>query len=120
MKLSDNSVLRLREAHRMVKTGTSVQYAAGMYSLPASVLEEWIASLSKQSPTEMVEIKKPECYAPKAVGHSTSDIFPYIIVIVGSFVDGFTYHITGQGLHIGDDFWGCYKHAHDQALNRLK
>lgn len=46
-------------------------------------------------------------------GHSAGDIFPYIIMIVGSFNTGFKYHVIGNGLIQGRLVWGSYEAAHD-------
>ena len=30
-------------------------------------------------------------------GHSAGDTFPYVVVVKGSWADGFTYHVIGNG-----------------------
>ena len=52
---------------------------------------------------------------PRAAG----DIFPYIVMIVGSFVDGFEYHIIGQGMKQGDMVLDTYAHAELLAIDIL-
>jgi len=49
-------------------------------------------------------------------GHSAGDIFPLIIVAVGSFKLGFSYHIIGNGFKIGDKSCISYGIAHHEAL----
>lgn len=48
--------------------------------------------------------------------HSAGDIFPYIIVKVGNFVDGFKWHLTGNGLKVGDAIYDTYANAHAIAV----
>jgi hypothetical protein len=49
-------------------------------------------------------------------GHSAGDVFPYVIVAVGT-PDELSWHITGMGLAIGDCTWSSYYYAHKVALN---
>lgn len=54
-------------------------------------------------------------------GHSAGDIFPYIIVLVGSFVDGFNYYIVGQGRTVDTHLpLMSYTDAHEVAVHLLK
>lgn len=42
-------------------------------------------------------------------GHSAGDIFPYVIMIKGSWKDGFSYHVTGQ--NVSGNSYGSYNAA---------
>lgn len=126
-----NSTMRLAAAYKMMQTGETLEYCAGLFSLPVQELRSYIAGLLANSPTgltlsgllqpspvNMPEIKKPECYAHGVSstkghmsssggirGHSAGDVFPYVIVLVGSFVSGFKYHVIGPGLKgLGDGY----------------
>jgi hypothetical protein len=48
-------------------------------------------------------------------GHSAGVIFPYIIMAVGSFKLGFSYHLIGNGLKMGQSIWGNYPRAMKHA-----
>lgn len=48
-------------------------------------------------------------------GHSAGDIFPAVIMIKGSFVDGFTYHVLNHP-HVPSDMgFNRYTTAHSWA-----
>jgi hypothetical protein len=49
-------------------------------------------------------------------GHSAGDVFPYVIVAVGT-PDELRWHITGMGIAIGDSVWRTYAAAHNFALH---
>lgn len=138
-----NSIMRLKAAYQMMQTGESLEYCAGVFSLPVDALRSYIAGLLEQSttgllqpsPVKMPEIKKPKCYAQAhgvsstkghmssnggIRGHSAGDIFPLIIMVVGSFKLGFSYHIIGNGLKMGQSIWATYEIAHRQAMLKAR
>jgi len=43
---------------------------------------------------------------------TVGDIYPYVIVIVGSFIGGFKYHVIGRGWELGELVYGTYQAAH--------
>lgn len=136
---------RYQAIQRMVDSGESGDYACAMYSTPTNMFEQWLAGLSIDSIVDNEENNEQasqvlrgnnagqanhewENNSPKVNqtkghlqgsgrvrSHSAGNIFPYIIVIVGSFVDGFSYHVAGNGQTIGSSIWGSYKRAMEHA-----
>ena len=39
------------------------------------------------------------------------ELYPYVIVLVGSFTEGFKYHLIGNGLRMGDAVYDSYDEA---------
>ena len=144
MSLSVNSPspTRLKALASLVNEGETIKYAASMYSVPLAVAQEYIAGLSARTPANTLEKYMAE--DAKAVeahlthgrgvsatkghmtiqggirGHSAGDIFPYIIVLKGNFVDGFEYLLTGNGIEKVGRPYDTYDHAHREALGWLE
>lgn len=134
------STQRLAAAKNMMSEGLSLEYCAGMFSLPVDELDAYTqAGLSVESSTDIPEINAPvkrgettvicrPCPYPKGghlstggvQSHSAGDIFPYSVVLVGD-VDptGHDYHLVGGGFKIGDCKWGSYNAAHNYATQLL-
>lgn len=124
---------RMNAITRMIATGESLTYACGMYQTSKSKYKLWSAGLSADAAIHSGEKKTyEETYSRKALpvnshtkghlqgsggvrGHSAGDIFPYIIMVVGSFKLGFKYHLIGNGFKIGECKWANYAAAHGYA-----
>ena len=104
----------LKHAANMVASGEHLIYAAGLYGVDVVALEVYM----KVNPRGETYKANPQQHITNSglCGHSIGDIYPYVIVITGSFTEGFKYHLTGNGLHLGDEVYDSYSHAHNEAL----
>lgn len=66
--------------------------------------------------------KRNHAYNPVSRGTRTraaGEIFPYMVVIQGNFIEGFKYHLTGQGIKMNERVHGSYVDAHNEAIDIL-
>ena len=57
-----NSKMRMQAAARLMIDGESMEYAAGLYSLPVRDFQDYLAGLFYAADTVLSEIPKPKCY----------------------------------------------------------
>ncbi len=103
----------LKHAANMVASGENLTYAAGLYGVDVVALEVYM----KVNPRGETYKANPQPHINNSGlrEHSVGDIYPYVIVLVGK-PDTLTYHVTGKGLHIGEEVYDSYSHAHNEAL----
>lgn len=125
---------RMNAITRMLDSGESIIYACGMFSTPINKYKLWVASLSADIAIHSLEKSKEIKHEATTVpargtqqtkghlqgsggvrGHSAGDIFPLIVMVVGSFKLGFSYHIIGNGLKMGEKVCQSYTIAHNEA-----
>lgn len=75
MTPSENSFARLQAAYKLVNHGESLEYAAGVYSLPVWALEEHQAGLSGNALTDLSEIKTRSTTAPSTFAVPFGGVF---------------------------------------------
>lgn len=124
---------RYQAAHKMLKSGETIAYAACMFDIPLHMFNSWLAGLSVESITDIEENNtsgvitlgraaelsmqdfKQAANKFFTQSHGTGYISSYVIVIVGNFVDGFKYHVTGNGFKLGDNIYNTYATAEGVA-----
>lgn len=96
----------LKRVAELVARGANLTHVASLYGVDKVQLEIYmrVNNILFQNPP------MPQPHVP-----NSGDIYPYVIVLVGSFVDGFKYHLIGNGFIVGDLISDSYQGAYDDA-----
>ena len=107
----------LKQVAEMVARGANLTHAANLYGVNEVQLEIYmrVNKILFQNPS----MTQPHLPNSGLRGYSIGDIYPYVIVIVGSFVDGFKYHVIGRGWGLDDLVYDTYQEAHDSFVTMV-
>lgn len=124
-----NSKMRLQAAARLMNEGNSMEYSAGVYSLPVRDFSDYLSGLFAESPVNTSEIIRPSAgnieppsFQPPPVirnplsVYSPLAIFPYDIVATGDQRQP-DYQVIGRDLTLlNSPKFGLYNSAYEHAI----
>ncbi len=113
-----NSKMILQAAARLMIDGESMQYAAGLYSLPVRDFQDYLAGLFLDGATIIAEINTvqdstlliPTRIEPASIEYKS--ILPYYIVLTAD-----KFHVIGNGMTVAETTGlHCFDDAYQHAL----